>query len=589
MCSKNAADQIFDASSFPKAGEPSSGYGQRAISSVPSDCGSPSDAIREIDSSLLESLLDAYFDTIHSDFPVLHEASYREAYEIWSQSTSSTADPAWLCGLLCVLILSRRVASVDISEDTEKKWWRHVQTLLPTVFFSSTMYAVQALMLAALHLHNTNHRDACWNLTGTAVRVAYAIGLHRDDNKSMQSPLGRELRKQLWWTLYAFEQMQVSSYDRPSAIAHTLSTVGCPNERIVGLSGHCPPDLMQWSQKLAVLLASACKALNPAGTGATSAAEDTYGRPLSPVVGILRDLERWREHLPAHLRLEVTDSLAPSSQRPLLLLHAQFYYILIVISRSALLRRATIVTKNSTEHIPQALTAVSESCIDAGRQLAKILRKLETINKFNALTWWDIFYTVTTAMVLVLDVRIKMNESPEAPAESHTLLRELAALADRQKQHPKLPDTMKTLTRIVGEVSTTADEFTRPRTHPSSSRHQQNPHSSSSDQSHPGHAQHRQSTSSAYESSAVPPTPDEQHVISHSIEHPYPVQHGMPQASPSEGMPNDDSMMARQEHAPQFWAQLSFLDDGGGGEHSMLGGMAQDWSWEDINTMLRGR
>ncbi|EHK99347.1 hypothetical protein M7I_4813 [Glarea lozoyensis 74030] len=60
-----------------------------------------------------------------------------------------------------------------------------------------------------------------------------------------------------------------------------------PNERIVGVAGHCPQDFMKWSQRLVVLLGSACRALNPTGSGSTSA-EDAYSGPLSPAAGVLR-------------------------------------------------------------------------------------------------------------------------------------------------------------------------------------------------------------------------------------------------------------------------------------------------------------
>jgi hypothetical protein len=268
-----------------------------------SDCNSPSNSVKGIDGQVLDTLIDAYFDSVNPDFPVLHESSFREAYETWC-STITAEDPAFLCSLLAVLILSRRVATLSISADAERKWWGHIQKLLPAVFFTSNISAVQALMLTALHLHCTNHRDACWNLTGTAIRIAFAIGLHRDDIKPAHSPLGRELRKHLWWTLYGFEKLQVSSYNRPSAIDQNVSSVGCPNERLIG--GHLPQEFMKWSQRLVVLLGSACRALDLTG-GTKNTVEDAYHRPLSPAAGILRDLTRWKEALPAHLRLEATE------------------------------------------------------------------------------------------------------------------------------------------------------------------------------------------------------------------------------------------------------------------------------------------
>lgn len=497
--------------------------------SLLSDYPSPSDAVREIDGPVLDSLVDSYFDVIHSDFPVLHEASFREKYEIWSRSESSE-DQVWLCGLLCVLILARRVSTITIPLEAEKKWWRHVQTLLPTVFFTSNLCTVQALMLAALHLHNTSHRDACWNLTGTAVRIAFAIGLHRDHVKHNQSPLGRELRKQLWWTLYAFEHMQVSSYDRPSAIAYTLSIVSPPNERIVGVAGHCPQDFMKWSQRLVLLLGSACRALNPTGAG-TSTAEETHSGPLSPAAHCLRDLDKWREALPPHLRLEVTDSLAPSSQRPLLLLHVQFYYIRVLMSRAALLHRATNLSNHTLGPLPQNLLTISEICIDSGRSLACIMRKLDEINHFNAVTWWDIFYTVAASLVLVLDVICQVkSDKPQHPTDSLKLLRDLATLTARQLQNPRVPGSMRTWGLIIVEVSSMVEQFvtaTLPRI-------------------------------STAERSALE------------------VSEALAQSP----MGNMQTQFHSTRDAPQFWAHLSFAEAEEGG--------LQDWCWDDIGAILRG-
>lgn len=70
--------------------------GQRRLSNALSDCNSPSDAVREIGGPVIDSLITAYFDIIHSDFPVLHKASFREVYEIWSASdATSAANPVW--------------------------------------------------------------------------------------------------------------------------------------------------------------------------------------------------------------------------------------------------------------------------------------------------------------------------------------------------------------------------------------------------------------------------------------------------------------------------------------------------------------
>ncbi|KAL3422836.1 fungal specific transcription factor domain-containing protein [Phlyctema vagabunda] len=461
MFGRNAADQVHHIPTSKQFHPEHSQYSPGSVvgNIISSLSNSHSDIMLHIDASAQNTLFDSYFDKVNSDFPVLHEASFRETYETWANSLSNPG-ASWLCCVLCVLILSRRVAHIDLPEEAERKWWRHVQMVLPTVFFTSNVSSVQALMLAALHLHNTSHRDACWNLTGTAVRVAFAIGLHRDDIQHEQSPLCRELRKQLWWTLYSFEHMQVSSYDRPSSIANTVSSVSCPNERIVGISGHCPPEIMRWSMQLALILSSTYKALHHTGAG-KGTVTDAYSAPLSPAANVLRDLDRWKNGLPRHLRWEVASSHAISSQRSIILLHVQYYYIVILMSRSALLRQAMYLSNRSLAPLPESQFIISETCVQAGRRLAQLLRKLDDIGRFNAITWWDIFYTVAASLILALDVICAVKQQKARPMieKSLTLLVELSTTVVKHLKNPHVPESMRTWGGIIIDVHFTVKRY----------------------------------------------------------------------------------------------------------------------------------
>ncbi|KAL4956608.1 fungal-specific transcription factor domain-containing protein [Aspergillus filifer] len=403
------------------------------------------------DGTLLNNLVDAYFDIIHPDFPVLHEASFREEYETWAGSSPSK-DPVWTCSLFCVLILSQKASKPSVPEHMERLCWAHVQSLLPTVLFTTDIHTVQALLLAALHLHNNNHRDACWNLTGAALHVAIAMGLHRDDIKPSPSLFQREFRKQLWWTLFAFEKMQVSSYDRPSGISDTTSSASFPNERIVGCATYYPQGYLKHWHQLVCILASACKAIT-----AAKLEGDYYARPLSPVSAIIREIARWKGSLPLHLRLETNESLPSSSKRPVLLLHAQCSYITILISKSALLHRAnSLLSTANTQNISTHVQAVSETCIEAGQQLASIMRKLDGIGQFNPVTWWDIFYGMNAALVLSLDIFCQSHASTtnSRSTDSQDLLNNLQSLVARHLQEPGVPGTMKAWGTIVVDLAT---------------------------------------------------------------------------------------------------------------------------------------
>ncbi|KAF2854863.1 hypothetical protein T440DRAFT_244878 [Plenodomus tracheiphilus IPT5] len=400
-----------------------------------------------------ESLISAFFERINPDVPVLHEASFREAYEAWLVNHDNF-DPAWLCSFLCVLLLARRVARVTFPEEQEKVWWRRVQTLLPVVIFTTSVTAVQALMLAAIHLHNTNHRDACWNLTGTAVRIAYAIGLHQDKASAGQTPVSRELRKQLWWTLYSLEQAQVTSYDRPGAIEHPGPKIGCPNEKILGMASYYPLDYRKWMNRLMGHMGSACRAPK---TVKQHASEESYVGPLSPAAAVLRDLQRWMDSLPRHLRIETIDSSLQIFQRPLSLLHAWYHYIVIVLCRAALLARASILSKEGHDSTNPALIAMANSCSESGQDLARILLRLDAFGKFDPFTTCDVWFTLASSSVLVLDLVCMNKFASPSVCESRILLSQLADLAQRQRRNPYMPGTLEKFASIIPELHSMVD------------------------------------------------------------------------------------------------------------------------------------
>ncbi|CAK7225661.1 hypothetical protein SEUCBS140593_005980 [Sporothrix eucalyptigena] len=247
------------------------------------------------------STVHAFFEHVDADFPVLHEATFLDTLENNMKSQSSI-DRVWLCTLYCVLILGRRhTRSTDMhppsendEEDDDELWlWAQIEALLPTVLFTTSLASIQALLLASLHLHNTNSRDVCWTLTGAALRLGYAIGLHRphlvDTDKTAAPPLLREMRKTIWWTLYAFEQLQVSSHDRPGAV-RSRQLLPLQEKKRDGYR------FAEHARRLILLL------------GRANAMPETirinYGGPLAPAVALLRDLTRWHAALPPHLSVD---------------------------------------------------------------------------------------------------------------------------------------------------------------------------------------------------------------------------------------------------------------------------------------------
>lgn len=177
------SDERLDVQSITSASPPSTG--------LPSSPEGP-----DAGHGLMLSLVRAYFDFVNVDFPVLHEATFLEQLDGWFRCPAA-ADQVWVCSFLCVLILGRRHARVSVNDEQAARWWSGIQSVLSKVIFTSSLTSVQGLMLTALHLHNTSSRDICWTLTGAAVRIGFAIGLHRHGVEIDGTPLNKEMRKRV--------------------------------------------------------------------------------------------------------------------------------------------------------------------------------------------------------------------------------------------------------------------------------------------------------------------------------------------------------------------------------------------------------
>jgi len=197
----------------------------------------------------------------------------------------------------------------------------------------------------------------------------------------------------------------------------------------------------------------------------------------------------------------------------------------------------------------QALVTVSEISIHAGRSLGKLLRKLDRIHRFNAVTWFDIFYLVPAALALVLDLRVN-DHSHNRKTESRALFQDLASLAARHMGNPRMPSSMQALAQIVVDVNQTAEQ----------------PSFIPDKEQQVDGAKSRTDTSNvaASEMSAIsmPYSPHD------------PLLSPMDMQLQSHGL--EEEQLRGHEPDTQFWAQLSFLDESEGVGQSW--NLKQYWS-----------
>ncbi|EXJ85751.1 hypothetical protein A1O1_06119 [Capronia coronata CBS 617.96] len=399
-------------------------------------------------SSQTNRTVDWFFAHVHADFTVFHEPSFRETYEAWRHSPSDLVDPTWMCSLLGMLLLTAKPLGMPASQ--EQEIWIKAQELLTRTLLTSSLQSVQAMMVLALYLHNSNRRDACWTLTGSAIRIALAIGMHQNDvqcTTTSQTPLLRTLRKRIWWTLYAFEQMQVSSLGRPSALSVFVPVADSSSGTMMGIGADIPPDYMTWHNKLVVLLGKACQ------TAKNTSPTTPNAGPLSPAASLLRELDEWKKALPRHLQPGSVEYLPPYYQRPVILLHVQYYYTISLATRWALLSSVSLLKNMASGAVPQGLSDMAEACVEAGHSSCALLLKLDAMGHFNVSIWWDVFWLYSAVLTVAFGIhRDFMRQSTYNHPTAQALLRDASAAMQIHVQKPEMPPTMQRWANIVIDI-----------------------------------------------------------------------------------------------------------------------------------------
>ena len=83
---------------------------------------------------------------------------------------------------------------------------------------------VQAYAMITMYLLNAARRNAAFMYLGTAVRAAYALGLHRSDIAALFSPIEIQTRERLWKVMRVLDLFLSASLGRPPSTAETRNT-----------------------------------------------------------------------------------------------------------------------------------------------------------------------------------------------------------------------------------------------------------------------------------------------------------------------------------------------------------------------------
>ncbi|GJC97001.1 fungal specific transcription factor [Colletotrichum higginsianum] len=160
-----------------------------------------------------QTLIDAYFKRIHVFVPMLDEAAFRADY-----LEGQRCDPPWLALLNMVFAMGSVVAMKSDDYNHINYYNRAMEHLPIDAFGSSHIEMVQALaLIGGYYLHYINRPNMANAVLGAAIRMASALGLHRESLAQGSSDMvAAETRRRTWWSLFCLDTWATTTMGRPS-------------------------------------------------------------------------------------------------------------------------------------------------------------------------------------------------------------------------------------------------------------------------------------------------------------------------------------------------------------------------------------
>lgn len=233
----------------------------------------PKTALDDISEELREHLFGVFFEHVHGHpCYLLHRPSCMDNLRYTAIPLNHPQIPPSNCDrnndLPTILVLSICAAAARYSKDTKlfssdhavkgKEWAESARQLCKDKQDEPDMTTLTCiLLLCMIDLYEGDH-ERSWTLSGQAIRMAYALGLHEDSNGDSQAQttnqsLGfrdREIRRRVMWTCILVDRLTSIFLHRPLFIpADSVSVPPPVGEMFFELDGSIPIDLLESSEK----------------------------------------------------------------------------------------------------------------------------------------------------------------------------------------------------------------------------------------------------------------------------------------------------------------------------------------------------
>ena len=166
--------------------------------------------------TLTNQLSEAYFDTIHVQYPFLHKPSHerliREAFKSDAQDGIATFQVTMVLSI-SALILSRR-SHVELPS---AGWCAAAVKKFSSLHVENSMRGLQCLLLLMIYaMHSPSSHFNAWSINYQCIAMVVDLGLQREPSRTTSlSLLQREMRTRIFWVVYSLDRKLSTMMGRP--------------------------------------------------------------------------------------------------------------------------------------------------------------------------------------------------------------------------------------------------------------------------------------------------------------------------------------------------------------------------------------
>ncbi|KAK8915615.1 putative transcriptional regulatory protein [Metarhizium anisopliae] len=181
-----------------------------------------------------EHLAEVFFDNVYGQaYHLLHKPSYMRKLK------NNTLPPVLILSVCAVA--ARFAPQSNIRPDARpflrgEEWASCARDICTRRYEWPNTTILTCLLILGLHEFGTCHGGRSWALGGQAIRMAFALQLHKDlefdpsrrGNKTPLSFIDREIRRRIMWACFLMDRFNSSGSDRPTFIKEESIKIQLP-------------------------------------------------------------------------------------------------------------------------------------------------------------------------------------------------------------------------------------------------------------------------------------------------------------------------------------------------------------------------